>query len=185
MIDHRQRLLVLGQADTDHHTITRQQPAQPLPPRIPLPVSPRHAVAPGPATGKQDGHAIELPSVTQRRLLAVLALHAPNRVRAERLAEVLGVSPGVLRTSVSRLRKALGDQAPVSFSGGNQLRAAVDAQLFCQAVAAVSAGPRQVRADASLTALEEPLGLWAGPAFEEAADEECRARAPGMSTESP
>ena len=45
VIDHRDRLLVFGQVDTDHHTITRQQPAKPIPPRIPLPVSPRHAVA--------------------------------------------------------------------------------------------------------------------------------------------
>jgi DNA-binding SARP family transcriptional activator len=98
-----------------------------------------------------DGDAIDLPSVTQRRLLGVLAVHAPNRVRAEQLAEMLGVSAAGLRTSVSRLRKALGGQALASVSGGYQLTAAVDAQLFT---------------------LEEALGLWAGPALEEFADED-------------
>jgi hypothetical protein len=45
MIDYRQRLLVLGQVDPDHRAIARQQPAKPLAPRVPLPVSPRRAVA--------------------------------------------------------------------------------------------------------------------------------------------
>ena len=40
MIDHRQRLLLLGQVDADHRAITRQQLAQPLPPRVPPPVTP-------------------------------------------------------------------------------------------------------------------------------------------------
>ncbi len=119
----------------------------------------------------EDGEAIDLPSVTQRRLLAVLAVHAPSRVRAEQLADVLGVSAGGLRTSVSRLRKALGGQALASVSGGYQLTAAVDAQLFCRAVAAVPAGMSQASAAASLATLEEALGLWAGPALEEFADE--------------
>src|SRR5579862_5423010 len=97
-----------------------------------------------------EGDAIDLPSVTQRRLLAMLAVHAPNRVRAEQLAEVLGVSAGGLRTSVSRLRKALGGQALASVAGGYQLTAAVDAQLFCRAVAAVPVGTSQASAAASL-----------------------------------
>ena len=129
----------------------------------------------------EDGHAIDLPSVTQRRLLAVLAVHAPNRVRAERLAEVLGVSAGGLRTSVSRLRKALGGRALASVSGGYQLTAAVDAQLFCRAVAAVPAGTGRASAAASLATLEEALGLWAGPALEEFAEEEwARVKRPGF-----
>ena len=45
MINHRDRLLVLRQIDPDHHAITRQQPPQPLPPRIPPPIAPRHAAA--------------------------------------------------------------------------------------------------------------------------------------------
>ena len=60
------------------------------------------------------GGAIELASASQRRLLAVLAVHAPHAVRAERLAAVLDLSPSGLRTSVTRLRRALGADALVS-----------------------------------------------------------------------
>jgi biotin operon repressor len=52
-----------------------------------------------------EARTIDLPGVSQRRLLAVLALHAPSPVRAERLAEVLQVSSSGLRTGVTRLRK--------------------------------------------------------------------------------
>src|SRR5436305_693943 len=48
-----------------------------------------------------SGAVVDLPSVSQRRLLAVLALHARTSVRAEWLAETVGVSPGELRTTVS------------------------------------------------------------------------------------
>jgi hypothetical protein len=43
VIDHRERLLAFGQIDPDHRTATRQQPPQPLPPRVPLPIPPRGA----------------------------------------------------------------------------------------------------------------------------------------------
>jgi pimeloyl-ACP methyl ester carboxylesterase len=43
MINHRDRLLLIPQIDADHSPITRQKPPQPLPPRIPPPVTPRHA----------------------------------------------------------------------------------------------------------------------------------------------
>ena len=43
VIDHRQRLLVLAQVDPDHRPIPRHQRPQPLPPRVPPPIPPRHA----------------------------------------------------------------------------------------------------------------------------------------------
>jgi hypothetical protein len=43
MINHRDRLLLIPQIDADHSPVTRQKPPQPLPPRIPPPVTPRHA----------------------------------------------------------------------------------------------------------------------------------------------
>ncbi|MGZ4807045.1 MAG: hypothetical protein ACXV5U_11730, partial [Ilumatobacteraceae bacterium] len=46
------------------------------------------------------GEVIDLPSASQRRLLAALALHAPRPVRTEWLCDVLAVTPGALRTSV-------------------------------------------------------------------------------------
>ncbi|MEO6654184.1 MAG: hypothetical protein ABIP17_16180, partial [Ilumatobacteraceae bacterium] len=52
-----------------------------------------------------DG-VVDLPSASQRRLLAALALHAPQPVRTEWLAWVLGISTGALRKIVARLRGA-------------------------------------------------------------------------------
>ena len=43
MINHRDRLLVLRQVDPDHRAIARQHLPQPLPARVPLPVSPGRA----------------------------------------------------------------------------------------------------------------------------------------------
>ena len=119
-----------------------------------------------------DGHTIDLPSASQRRLLAVLAMHAPSPVRAERLAEVLQVSSSGLRTGVTRLRKALGSGALASIAGGYQLTSVVDAQQFCRAVATLPIEPRPIGAGARLATLEEALGLWLGPPFDEFADEE-------------
>ena len=56
-----------------------------------------------------DGSFVDLPSASQRRLLAILALHAPHRLRSDRLADVLGVTVGALRKSVS---PAAGDDRP-------------------------------------------------------------------------
>src|SRR3954470_7718455 len=64
---------------------------------------------------------VELPSASQRRLLAVLALHARASVRAEWLADTLGVSAGALRTTVSRLRRVLGETAVETTSTGYRL----------------------------------------------------------------
>ncbi|MGK2930390.1 MAG: hypothetical protein ACSLFO_12515, partial [Acidimicrobiales bacterium] len=48
-----------------------------------------------------DGGVIDLPSASQRRLLAVLALHAPRPVRSGFLCQVLDITPGALRTSIA------------------------------------------------------------------------------------
>ena len=82
-----------------------------------------------------SGRIVELPSASQRRLLAVLALHARSSVRAEWLADTLGVSPGALRTTVSRLRKVLGDTAVQTTSTGYRLDVDVDAEMFCREIA--------------------------------------------------
>ena len=55
-----------------------------------------------------EGVNIDVPSVSQRRLLGLLAIHAPRQLRAEWLADVLGVSAGALSTTVSRLRTTIG-----------------------------------------------------------------------------
>ncbi|HEY0518522.1 MAG TPA: hypothetical protein VGC84_03425, partial [Ilumatobacteraceae bacterium] len=82
-----------------------------------------------------DDSAIDLPSVSQRRLLAILALHSPRRLRSEWLADVLGISPGALRMSVSRLRTAIGGAVLQTASTGYSVVTDVDVSQFSEAVA--------------------------------------------------
>ena len=127
-------------------------------------LGPIHVVA-------STGRAVELASASQRRLLGVLAVHAPHAVRAERLAAVLDLSPSGLRTSVTRLRRVLGPGALESSAGGYQLIAPVDAHRFAQALADVrrltSAAP-----DARCRALRAALAISGGPALDEFATED-------------
>ena len=74
-----------------------------------------HAVA-------SDGSLIDLPSASQRRLLAILAVHSPRRLRSEWLADVLEISPGALRTSVSRVRASVGSAMLETGSTGIRTR---------------------------------------------------------------
>jgi DNA-binding SARP family transcriptional activator len=119
-----------------------------------------------------SGCAVDLPSVSQRRLLGVLAVHAPSPVRAERLADVLHVSASGLRTGVTRLRRTLGDGVLVSAAGGYRLSSTVDAHQFCRAVAPTPVDARPVDPNTRLAALEAALALWLGPPFDEFAEEE-------------
>ena len=95
-------------------------------------------------------------------------MHAPNSVRAERLADLLDVSASGLRTAITRLRQTIGDDALVSSAGGYRLTANVDADQFRRAVTAESSPPPGAR----LSVLADALRLWRGPAFDEFADEE-------------
>jgi DNA-binding SARP family transcriptional activator/tetratricopeptide (TPR) repeat protein len=113
-----------------------------------------------------DGLIVDLPSASQRRLLGLLALHAPRRLRSEWLADVLGVSPGALRTTVSRLRSAIGADALLTASTGYSLACDVDASKFCQAVAAATDSGHRIRA------LGDALTLWAGPVLDEFSGEQ-------------
>jgi len=113
-----------------------------------------------------DGGVVEVPSASQRRLLGVLALHAPERLRTEWLADVLDISPGAVRRSVSRLRTVLGQDALVSTATGYSLGCPVDASLFCDEVA------RAADAVDRVGTLERAIGIWGGAALEEFADED-------------
>jgi hypothetical protein len=70
-----------------------------------------------------SGLALDLPSASQRRLLARLAADAPRALRVDLLCDVLAVSPGALRTIVSRLRKGFGDTIVVASQGRYRLAA--------------------------------------------------------------
>ena len=108
-----------------------------------------------------DGASVALPSTSQRRLTAVLAMHAPRSLRVEWLADVLEVSPGALRTLVSRLRSAVGTATIETTSTGYRLRAEVDAQLCCRAISEASGAADPI------DSLERALAGWTGPPLEE------------------
>lgn len=56
-----------------------------------------------------DGRLIAPPSPAQRRLLALLAVRSDRVVPTEVICDLLELSPGSLRTTVSRVRKIVGD----------------------------------------------------------------------------
>jgi DNA-binding SARP family transcriptional activator/tetratricopeptide (TPR) repeat protein len=113
-----------------------------------------------------DGSAIDLPSASQRRLLAILALHSPRRLRSEWLADILGIAPGALRMSVSRLRTTIGGAVLQTASTGYSVVTDVDVLQFSEAVAGAA------DADDRLRGLDRALGLWTGPPLEEFSGEE-------------
>ena len=113
-----------------------------------------------------DGSIIDIPSASQRRLLGLLAVHAPKQMRAEWLADLLGVTAGALRTTVSRLRSVIGPDALRRTSTGYSLDVDVDAAQFCSAVANAD------KAGDKMGALERALDLWTGPVLEEFQGEE-------------
>jgi DNA-binding SARP family transcriptional activator len=108
-----------------------------------------------------DSGIVEVPSASQRRLLGLLALHTPQRLRTDWLADVLEITPGALRRSVSRLRTVLGPDALVTGANGYALTCPVDAVLFCDEVA------RAASASDRIATLERAVGMWGGAALEE------------------
>jgi DNA-binding SARP family transcriptional activator len=113
-----------------------------------------------------DGSIVDVPSASQRRLLGLLAVHAPRQLRAEWLADVLGVTTGALRTTVSRLRTTIGPATLRTTSTGYSLEGDVDATQFCSEVANAD------KTADKLGALEQALTLWTGPVLEEFQGEE-------------
>lgn len=102
------------------------------------------------------GRPVRIASRPQRRLVAALAVHAGEVVRASSLEEWLRVSPGAIRTSVSRLRRLVGADAVETTPVGYRLRAQVDAATFERLV---SLAP-DLGDDAARSALESAIGLW-------------------------
>ena len=74
---------------------------------------------------------INLASAEQRRLTSFLVQRANSIVGAETLEEHLGLTPGALRTSVSRLRRLVGFDALLTAPPGYMLRTdRIDAVQF-------------------------------------------------------
>lgn len=111
------------------------------------------------------GEVHQLPSVSQRRLVAVLAVNAGHTVRGEFLADLLDVTTGALRTTVSRLRRQLGADVVHTDPVGYRLVADVDAHRFTELLAATADDVDP------LDRLDAALGLWQGDAFDEFAHE--------------
>ncbi len=109
----------------------------------------------------QAGEVLDLPSPAQRRLLAVLALASGATQRTEYLSDALELSPGSLRTTVSRLRSRLGDRTIRTDTAGYRITCAVDATMFTDLLV-----ERPDHAD-RLAALDEALALWHGEALDE------------------
>ena len=108
-----------------------------------------------------EGRLLDVPSASQRRLLALLAAHAPRSLRADLLCDALGVSPGALRTTVSRLRRSLGDTSILASQSGYRLAVAVDARLFTTTLSELaSSGDR-------IGTIERALAMWEGPPLDE------------------
>jgi len=120
-------------------------------------LGPVRAVDPG-------GTILDPPSAAQRRLLAVLALDAGRTVSQDRLCDLLEVSAGALRTTVSRLRRVVGADIVSHDAHGYHLAADVDAAQFVALVAVDEPATRLER-------LEQALALWRGDALEEFRDE--------------
>lgn len=112
-----------------------------------------------------DDH--RLASASQRRLLSLLAIHAGQIVRSTSIEDELGLSPGALRTSVTRLRRVIGSDAVETTAGGYRLRADVDLASFLR-LTALAPGLDDV---AAREALEQAIRLWRGDPFAEFAGE--------------
>ena len=139
----------------------------------------------GPLGVEYDGGSVPIGSPLQRRLLAVLLVHARTVVSADRLVDVLwGEQPPAdakqgLWTCVSRLRDAL--DAPTGGAAGEVLVTrppgyllAVDAEQIdagrAERMLAEAAGIAADRPRAAGEILTQALSLWRGPALVEFAD---------------
>lgn len=105
---------------------------------------------------------VELPSVSQRRLLAALASAAPTAVRLDWFCWTFGVSSGAVRTTVARLRRLAGNELIHTTTTGYRLGVPVDATIACRELARSGGDP-------DVIALA--LGRWVGPAFYEFREE--------------
>ena len=133
----------------------------------------------GPLEVVRDGECVRLGSGQQRRLLAVLLVHANEVVSSDRLVDVLwgdGAPPSAiptLRTLVSRLRATLGADRLETRPPGYRLRVAageVDALRFEELVREGLGSPEH--AEVALGMFDEALELWRGSPYQEFASEE-------------
>lgn len=129
----------------------------------------------GPLEVRRDGAALTVPRGRQRAVLAALAQHVGRPVSPGALLEAawgphLPDDPvAALQTVLSRLRSHLGGDAITTTTAGYLLDLppeAVDAHRFEDLVRQA----RSVPAAESAPLLDQALGLWRGPAYQELTD---------------
>lgn len=114
------------------------------------------------------GHEVRIASVEQRRLLSLLTLNAGSIVMANFLADQLGLSYGALRTSISRLRRAVECDVLVTAPPGYLLGTRTVDSLQFEVALGLAHG---VDDYSTLVLLRSALGLWRGEAYAEFAHE--------------
>ena len=108
-----------------------------------------------------SGRAIDVPSISQRRLLAVLALNSGRTVRSEFLTDLLDLTSGALRKTISRLRALVGPEHLHTDPVGYRLTLDVDAFGFARALRESESATNRV------DALDAALTYWHGDALDE------------------
>ena len=128
----------------------------------------------GPVEALQDGHELPLGGPKQRALLALLLLDANKTVSRDRLIDGLwGERPPpsarhTLDTSVSRMRKTLGEGRLVTRKPGYLLRVEpgeLDLERFEYLYRSGHEALVRGAADEAADALRSGLRLWSGPAL--------------------
>jgi DNA-binding SARP family transcriptional activator len=124
----------------------------------------------------RNGEPVALPQQKGRALLAYLLLHANETVSTDAIVDaVSGEQPpktviASLQNSVSRLRKALGEEVLVSRPPGYMLRVERDRVDLHRAERLV-AEARQAEGEERAEKLARALALWRGPALADLAYE--------------
>lgn len=133
----------------------------------------------GPLVVTQEGQPVALGGLRQRRLLLALAIRRGIR-SADQLIDAVWADEQVpmdpraaLRTSMTRLRHAIGADAVVTLPNGWQLApdVSLDADEFERLVASAARSEEAEATHRRLEVLDRALDLWRGPAYQEVADE--------------
>lgn len=129
-----------------------------------------------PSLGEQSAEAIaplEPPTLTQRRILARLALRAPLPVSIAELAEaVWEATPPTnfrqaIQNQVSRLRASWGEHLVRTVPAGYVLHARTDAAMFVELVAQAEQALRVGDAEAAFRDADAAVTMWRGDPFAE------------------
>jgi WD40 repeat protein/DNA-binding SARP family transcriptional activator len=133
----------------------------------------------GPLEVRRDRDVVTLGGPKPRAVLAVLLLHANEPVSADRLASEVWGEEAPARTTqnvqvtVSRLRKALGDDVVATTTAGYQLHVRpgeLDADRFEELAKLGHEALEAGRVEEAAARLREAEGLWHGPALADVAD---------------